>query len=145
MSRSGYTDDCENLNLWRGTVARATRGRRGQQFFRDLIAALDALPAKRLIAGELETQEGDVCALGSLAKRKGVELLPLDTEDYPKLGEAFNIAAPLAQEVMYENDEGGPWSGETPEQRWARVRAWAVGQLRPDPAPQPSKEGGERG
>jgi hypothetical protein len=134
MSRSGYSDDCEYLGLWRGTVRRATNGKRGQQFFRDLVAALDAMPEKRLIANELETAEGEVCALGCLAKTKGATLLPLDTEDYDKLGETFDIARALAQEVMYENDEGGPCRGETDEQRWVRVRAWAAAQIHAFPA-----------
>lgn len=132
MSRSGYSDDCENLGLWRGAVNSATDGKRGQAFFRDLVAALDALPVKRLVAGELETADGEVCALGSLAKRKGVALQPMDTYDYGKLGETFNIARALAQETMYENDEGGPYrrEPETPEERWTRVRAWASKQIR---------------
>ena len=59
MSRSGYTDyddsDFANWNhiRWRGQVASATRGKRGQQFFRDLIAALDAMPTKVLITDDL--------------------------------------------------------------------------------------------
>ncbi len=41
MSRSGYTDDCDEseLNLYRGSVMRATRGKRGQEFFKALVAA----------------------------------------------------------------------------------------------------------
>lgn len=143
MSRSGYSDDCENLGLWRGTVRRATYGKRGQQFFRELVAALDAMPVKRLIAGELGTEnpEGEVCALGCLAKAKGAALDEDDTYDYDKLGATFNIAAPLAQEVMYENDDGGPWrpyhQKETPEERWTRIRAWAGDQVRATPTGTP--------
>lgn len=134
MSRSGYTDDCENLALWRGTIASATRGKRGQRFFRDLVAALDAMPAKRLSAGELGTEDpdGDVCALGSLARAKGARLDEDDTEDYEKLGEVFDIAPPLAREVMYVNDKElpvYPRRDETPTERWARVRLWAEWQI----------------
>lgn len=135
MSRSGYSDDCENLNLWRGTIDRASRGKRGQAFFRDLVVALDALPDKRLVAGELETAEGAVCTLGALARHKGAALEPDDTYDYDKLGATFNIATQLAQEAMYVNDEDGPVRQvETDEQRWVRVRAWAARQIlvRPD-------------
>jgi len=41
MSRSGYSDDCEGseLAMWRGQVASAKRGKRGQRFFRELVAA----------------------------------------------------------------------------------------------------------
>jgi hypothetical protein len=37
MSRSGYSDDLENWSLirWRGAVASAIRGRRGQAFLRE--------------------------------------------------------------------------------------------------------------
>ena len=46
MSRSGYSDDYEpsNIAMWRGQVASAMRGKRGQAFLRELIEALDAFP-----------------------------------------------------------------------------------------------------
>lgn len=131
VSRSGYTDEWnEDAWRWRGVVASAARGKRGQVFFRDLVAALDAMPVKRLEAGELETNDGDVCALGALGKAKGVDVTAIDTEDYATLGKTFDIAEQLAQETMYMNDECGP---ETPEQRWARVRKWAAEQIRVRP------------
>jgi hypothetical protein len=131
MSRSGYSDDCENVQLWQANIDRASSGKRGQAFFRDLVAALDAMPVKRLIANELgtETPDGDVCALGCLARQKGAALNEDDTEDYGKLGKTFGIAPILAQEVMYENDEGvRPYprrAPETAEERWTRIRDWA--------------------
>lgn len=136
MSRSGYTDVCmgADLAMWRGRVASATRGRRGQRFFRELLAALDAMPTKRLVANELET-DGEVCALGCIGRAKGLDLEALgigldeDCSDYGPLSAAFNIAEVLAQEVMFINDEAGPYRGETPEERWARVRAWTVCQI----------------
>lgn len=133
MSRSGYTDDCENVAMWRGQVASAIRGKRGQTFFRDLLAALDALPEKKLIHGDLRDESGCVCAIGAIGLKRGVDVDSLDTYDYDKLGDTFNIAHQLAQEVMYENDEGA-WRGrETPEERWTRVRAWVVEQIRVTP------------
>lgn len=153
MSRSGYSDDCEgsDLAMWRGVIASATRGKRGQKFFRDLVAALDAMPVKRLVAGDLQTPEGEVCALGALGQARGVEMKRGEFLEYPdddmfdgnKLGATFDIAAPLAQETMFVNDEGGPWRGETDEQRWTRVRAWAARQIRVTPdelLPEPSPE-----
>jgi len=136
VSRSGYYDECDlddgSFAMWRGIIASATRGKRGQQFFRDLVAALDAMPVKRLCANALGTEEpeGDVCALGSLCRAKGASLDEDDTEDYDKLGATFNIAPQLAQEVMWTNDEAGRRT-ETPEERWTRVRAWAAKQVRP--------------
>jgi hypothetical protein len=63
MSRSGYSDDCEDVlawGRWRGRVASAIRGKRGQAFLKELLAALDALPEKRLVANDLKvTGYGD--------------------------------------------------------------------------------------
>lgn len=160
MSRSGYCDDLDTLDLgrWRGQVASAIRGKRGQQFLRDLIAALDALPEKELIAGDLVNDEGCVCALGALGKARNVDLSSIDTYEYHALGDMFNIAHQLAQEVMYENDEHvsdtkmvstvlcgpvRPWYPEfgshivshsepdenAPRRRWQHIRDWAVKNL----------------
>lgn len=141
MSRSGYSDDCENVALWRGTIASATRGKRGQRFFRELVTALDAMPTKELVAGDLQTEEGSVCALGALGKFKGVDLATIDTYDHQALGETFDIAHQLSQEVMYENDEGGryhqdatgKWVRENAAQRWERIRTWAAAQVKQTP------------
>lgn len=147
MSRSGYHDDIEGneLAMWRGVIASATRGRRGQRFFRDLVAALDAMPVKRLIASDLETEHGETCALGSLARKNGAALEPDDTYDYDKLGATFDIASQLAQETMFINDEAGPYRGETPEQRWERVRKWAASQIRDVAQGGEQGKGGDRG
>lgn len=63
MSRSGYIDELDQWDLirYRGQVASAIRGKRGQAFLRDLLAALDAMPEKRLIAGTFERDDGDMC------------------------------------------------------------------------------------
>ena len=116
MSRSGYSDECENLAMWRGTVASATRGKRGQAFFRALVEALDAMPQKRLIANKFQTANGDVCAIGALGRHQNVRMDDLDPEDGDRVGERFNIARPLALEVVYMNDEAA-WYVESPESR----------------------------
>ena len=131
MSRSGYSDDCENIGMYRGVVASATRGKRGQAFFRDLVSALDELTAKRLVSSELQTADGEVCAPGALGRRRGHDLGELVNAGRLTLGEVFGIAKQLAAETMYENDEAGPYQGETPEERWTRVRAWAAEQIIP--------------
>jgi hypothetical protein len=132
MSRHGYSDNYDGTsNVWRGVIASATRGKRGQTFFRALVAALDAMPEKRLIRSELEDREGAVCALGCLAKAKGAALDPDDTYEWDKLGKVFDIAPQLAQETMYINDEWGRHC--SPEERWQKVRAWAAGELRGTP------------
>lgn len=132
MSRSGYNDDCDNewaLIRYRGMVASASRGKRGQKLFKDLLAALDAMPVKELIPGELE-MDGQVCALGALAKARGIDVSKLDPENAEEVGKAFDIAEPLAREIVFENDEGYHWNGDTPAQRWERMRRWVENQIK---------------
>lgn len=129
MSRSDYSeymDDTWQYIMWRGQVASAIRGKRGQQFFRDLISSLDAMPDKRLIRNELR-KDGEVCALGSLGAQRGINLEEIDPEDYDTVASKFNVAHQLAREVMWQNDE--TYSYCTPEQRWERMRNWAVENL----------------
>lgn len=136
MSRSGYVDgsDLDQLEYGRhrGRVASAIRGRRGQVFLRDLLAALDALPEPRLIANDLEAA-GQVCALGALGKARGVSMGTIDPEDCDTVAATFGVATVLAQEVAYENDEDGSFS-ETPEQRFKRMRRWTELHLAPAPS-----------
>lgn len=135
MSRSGYVDDYDEgnyLNLWRGSVKRAIRGRRGQNFLREMLTALDALPEKRLIAREL-AQDSEVCAIGSVGLARQVDMTTLDPEEPEQIAKAFGIAPALVREIEYINDEDGPspWdcSKETPEQRYERVRLWVVNHI----------------
>ena len=145
MSRSGYDDSYDNWRLirYRGAVASAIRGKRGQAFLRELLAALDALPEKRLI-GESFVADGGVCALGAVCAARGVEPPALDDDDYEDETEAgalaeepadlLGISQALAAEVMHENDRWprfarGP---EAPEHRWTRMRAWVADQILPE-------------
>lgn len=133
MSRSGYSDDCEQWSLicWRGAVASAIRGRRGQAFLREMLSALDALPEHKLIENKLVETDGAVCALGALAKAREMNVSEIDPEDHETVAGKFDVAHALACEVMFENDEGaGYWSEETPEQRFARMRRWVESQIK---------------
>ncbi|MEM7165999.1 MAG: hypothetical protein AAF581_11065 [Planctomycetota bacterium] len=130
MSRSGYTYDCESLELWRGAVRQAINGRRGQQFFRDLLHAMDGSTDKRLVEGDLQCADGS-CAMGLVASLRGVDVADIDDafgDSCELVAPRLNIAMALAQEVAYVNDEEGP-AQETPEQRFVRVRDWAEAQL----------------
>lgn len=124
MDRSGYveTDELWSWVRYRGSVKSAIRGQRGQSFLRCLANALDAMPRQRLIAGRF-SDGTDVCPLGALARATGIDLSSVDPEDPWKVAELFDIAEPLAREVAFVNDDA-PVCGETPEQRWARVRRW---------------------
>ena len=129
MSRSGYSDDLETWSLicWRGAVKKAITGSRGQALLREMLMALDAMPAKRLISRDL-IKEGEVCALGAVAAARGLDVSALDPEDRDTVAAVFNIAPALAAEIVYENDE--TWAGEMPEERYARMRAWVVANLK---------------
>ena len=127
MSRSGYSDDCENLELYRGTVTLATRGKRGQKMFRDLKAALEAMPKKELIAHELES-DGNVCAFGALGRAMEIDISNIDPDDTEMVGGLFDIARQLAAEVVHMNDEWGRHD-ESPAERWVRMLTWVDEQI----------------
>ncbi len=130
MGRHGYSDDCGDDDLamgrYRGQVASAIRGARGQAFLKDLVLALEAMPEKRLIQEEL-VDKGQVCALGAVGKFKGIDLENIDPSDHGTLAEKFGIAEQLTREIEWENDENG---GPTPEDRWKWMHTWAKGQIR---------------
>ena len=132
MSRHGYIDDYDDqkmLAMYRGRVASAMRGKRGQKMLRDLRDALDKMPDKRLVSRRLQTKAGDCCALGCLAFTKGIDLTQHEDDDpydlmelNADLASMFDVAECMVREVEYMNDEGA-WK-ETPEQRWERMRRW---------------------
>lgn len=130
MSRSGYGElDSWALICWRGAVASAIRGKRGQAFFNELLVAMDKMPVKRLIAHELESN-GEFCTLGVLGNSRGLDMDKIDPDEPEQVSSAFDIACALAQEVVYMNDEYGcDWNDETPERRWARMRKWISDQI----------------
>lgn len=143
MSRSGYTEDCDDnedqalANLWRAAVERAIGGKRGQAFLREMAAALDAMPVKELITGDI-VRGGQVCAIGSVALARNLDVSGLDVEDSAAVGRRFGISRAMACEIAFENDERdeirvlryGPANKETPAERWNRMRAWVRAHLR---------------
>ncbi len=146
MGRSGYIEDCGDYDddnrslLWRGAVKSAMRGKRGQAFLKELLAAMDALPAKRLVAGDFEAPETgmpfalrrDVCALGAVGRARGVDMQKGEfaygeDANAENIAGEFGIAHALASEIMYANDEGS--YRETPEARFERMRKWVADQI----------------
>lgn len=153
MSRSGYSDDIDSSwrhISWRGAVASAIRGARGQAFLKEMLAALDALPEKRLIAGDLAVEPTplfwrwgeplQVCAIGSVGKARGLDMSQIDPEDPSQVARAFGIAEALAQEIEFENDQDFSWKNESPERRFARMRAWVVSCISGSPDRSEDKE-----
>jgi hypothetical protein len=162
VSRSGYSDDYGDddplaLGRYRAQVASAIRGKRGQALLRELLAALDAMPEKQLVAGALEA-DGQYCALGLVGQARGLNLANIDTYDVESLGPTFNIAEQLAREIMWVNDDFvddgcwvaheicgpvQPWEShrktiKVPNEnagieRWREVRAWVEKQISKEP------------
>jgi hypothetical protein len=133
MSRSGYSDDCDGWALirWRGAVNSAIKGKRGQAFLRETLAALDAMPEKKLAADSLHDQvEGQFCTLGAVGAVRGIDMKPLEEADRDVIANAFGISEALAAEIMFENDERYGWmENNTPERRWSRMRSWIESHL----------------
>ena len=135
MTRSGYSDDVDALDLgrWRGQVASAIRGKRGQEFLKRLVVALDAMPVKELVADDL-VSDGSYCALGAYAAMYSPEALRLDPEDLNAIGRELDIARQLVAEVVHENDDMSTfWCSRGPYEnanRWRYMREWAESHIK---------------
>jgi hypothetical protein len=133
MNRSDYSCDLDNWDLirYRGAVASAVRGRRGQKLLREMADALDAMGPKRLISGDL-LRDGEVCALGAVMQARQIQADVIDPYDFETVAEKLDVADALVREVAFVNDEA--WQTydrrETPEQRWIKVREWVRQQLK---------------
>lgn len=149
MSRSGYIDDWSpEMNLYRGSVTRSIKGKRGQKALRDLLTALDAMSVKELHTHAFGTNDGCRCTLGVLAESRGIDptSIPITVDEYDGgvecdikgVAEQLDIAECFAAEVMYLNDECdylSPNPGkETPADRWARMRAWVASNIKGVPS-----------
>jgi hypothetical protein len=140
VSRSGYSDDCENYACWRGAVESALHGKRGQAFLLELVHALDALPEKRLTLDSLQRHGGlTVCALGAVGRARGMNLESLENKETDDVAEAFGIAPAMAKEITYVNDEvplfqrtTSTWKEPNDEERFTLVRKWALEHLLPE-------------
>lgn len=135
MSRSGYSHDLEPWSLicWRGAVKSAIRGKRGQRFLRDIIDALDALPEKKLAAGNLVSADG-CCAMGAVAIHKGIDVSGIDPYERDQVASLFDISEALAAEIADLNDDE-QWcrperQSDAANKRWHRMRNWAESNLK---------------
>jgi hypothetical protein len=109
-----------------------------------MLAALDALPAPRLIESAL-IEGTDCCAMGAVAMKRGQNVSDVDPYDREDVAAAFGIAEAMAAEIAYVNDDK-EWQlhDELPEDRFRRVRKWVVGHIVVTPEELAEKETGER-
>lgn len=139
MTRLYYDDEPspQEEGLIAGALRSAIRGKRGQRFLRDLIAALDALPSKELSAGALEDEQtGCCCAFGAVRRWRGAAAVPLWFDPMEEdlspshLAEPFNVSETLAWAVVAANESCFSGNAE-PERRrrWEEVKRWALRHL----------------
>lgn len=138
------TRDVLRMYAWDANLDRQIKGKRGQAFLRELLAALEALPSKRLVANEL-AKDGEVCTLGALALKRRTDAgedrervladlgsICVDPDQEPDDERAYEdmeawakrvLACPsmLAFVIPHENDED--WRS-TPEQRYTAMVMW---------------------
>ncbi len=136
MSRVEFGDGDGFEWLYQQHTDAAINGRRGQAFLREMVVALDTLPAKRLAADVLVGSRGEVCAMGAVARARGVKTAGVDETDPDAVGGALGIAPRLAMEIAYLNDLRD--DSETDEQRFTRMRSWALSRIKPEPEPTPT-------
>lgn len=138
MSRSGYSDECEHLNLYRANVERVINSKRGQAFLRELGEKMDAMPDKSLIAGELVDASGQCCALGVICKSRNINAGNIDYFDPMSVGNSLGINHMMAAEIAFINDkcfdfdESKLRAQETPKSRFNRVRSWVSENIKPN-------------
>ena len=130
MSRSNYSEDCEYLDLYRGAVDKAIKGKRGQVFLQELADEMDRMSEKVLIAGKLIDESGQCCTIGVICKSRGIDVGPINYEDLYQVSDAVGIARSMAAEIAFENDdEYGMHLNESPTERWMRMRVWVCSYL----------------
>src|SRR3990167_8566471 len=142
MGRGTYNEDDQwGWIRWAGAAKKAIYGKRGQSLLRELEAALVAIPEKRLIANKFATLDGEVCALGALAKARGIPLAEMSKwEDDPETAKKqLGISYTLAWEIIAENDDGHfpgfRWMREsTNEKRYEDMLKWVQQHLLPQAA-----------
>lgn len=131
MSRSGYSDEGEGINLWRGAVRSALRGKRGQAALQALGEAMDAMPVKTLAAASLVNADGEFCTLGVLGQSRGMDMSQLDPDDWEAVAKAFGLSEAMVREIVYLNDERCTPYDYPGEKRWLFMRDWIAKQLVP--------------
>jgi hypothetical protein len=131
VNRSGYVDYLEEPahTLYRGRVANTIRGKRSQAFLRELLAALDVMPRKRLIKDALIDENGEPCAIGVVCQTRDLDVSQVNYEDPDQVGRLVGVSKTLAAELEFENDDG-VMPGETPGHRWQRIRNWVQRHLK---------------
>lgn len=133
-----YDSDEEfRRGAWDENRRRAFASERGKKALRELRNALAALPERRLLGGqfaEINYEDddsitvGDVCAIGALAKYKGMEFTHYHgSEDFDgfetaEIARSLGMTYVMGYTIAYRNDE--IYEHETPSERWWLMYGW---------------------
>jgi len=144
------------LNLLEANLDRTIKGKKGQEFLKKLLSALDAMQVKELHTDALKNEEGGFCALGCYANHFKVKTDDIYPDDALAISKRFGISQMLVWQIIWENDENlvndkmwiysllvGPvrtrsteWGEhrqrqlvpdpDAPRKRWEAMRQWVV-------------------
>lgn len=145
--RLNYTDDEDfpgQFGLWQGNCSRSIRSKAGQAALKRLEAALLAMPDKRLIREKLQDYDGNVCALGALARQEGV--LPevhsdhndSDPDEFGRTVLKFPrlVAWKVVEQNDIQNEEEHGWAegpNPPPDRGWPyRAGIWTRREITPE-------------
>ena len=118
------------MRQWRLAVARAIQRKSGQAFLKEMKAALEALPEKKLLMENLqdEYEDGAVSALGAIGRLRNLKMSNIDPEDYEQIAALFKVPHSLVCEVMYMNYDH--WWRLSPKARYKKVIGWLESQIK---------------
>lgn len=133
--RISYSDEEDypgQHDLWQANCTRSIESKEGQAALRELEQALLALPSKRLIANELEDADGEVCAIGALARYRNYTPKADPDWEMEEVGVELGMPELVAWKVVALNDidldlyydrKQDRCVPYTPEERYERVLA----------------------
>ena len=93
------------LNLLEANLMRSIKGKKGQEFLKKLLAALDAMEVNELHTDALKNESGGFCALGCYANHFKLKTDDIYPDDALAISKSFGISQMLAMKIMWENDE----------------------------------------
>ena len=130
MNRSGYVQQTEanrkDYKEWRGRIKTLLCYSSVQALLGKLAQALDDMPVKELIAGELISGSGQVCAIGALCQSQGIthtQVKDIKLDDVHEIAALIQAPYEIVAEIEAINDEKFA-RDPSPAYRWRRVRDW---------------------
>ena len=92
-------------NLLDANLRRAIEGKKGQEFLKKLLAALDAMELKELHTDDFKNKNGGLCAIGCYANHFKIRVDDLYSDDAFSISKRLGISKTLAFKIIFQNDE----------------------------------------